>query len=142
MRTVPRAKTGSALTLLPTSIPGVRAGWGDCADILLDGRNVELRVHIMSTAGAGKAGQYGSGSPSTWVADEQRVLAVQHDTLHFSLTEVVVDGHGAIGAERVQLRPLPQTHICALAVLPALSMGMMVPAATTCETRTRSAISS
>jgi hypothetical protein len=42
-------------------------------------------------------------SPSTWLADEQGVLAVQHHPIHFTFADVVIDGHGVIGAEGVEI---------------------------------------
>jgi hypothetical protein len=45
----------------------------------------------MSAAGAGQARQDGSRSPTTRVADEQRVLTIEHHTFHFPLADVVVE---------------------------------------------------
>ena len=71
-------------------------------------REIELRIHVMSAACAGQAGQDGRGSSTTRIAHEERVLAVEHDALHLSLTHIVIDGHRAIGREDVQLLPLAQ----------------------------------
>ena len=64
----------------------------------------------MSAGGAGEAAEDGGGVAAAFVADEQAVLAVQGDALHFLLSEVVVDGDGAVGQEGRQGFPLIQ-HI-------------------------------
>ena len=48
----------------------------------------------------------GGGFAAAGIADEQGVLAVQHDPLHFPFGDVVVHGHRAIGGEHVQSIPL------------------------------------
>ncbi len=68
---------------------------------------VQLRVDFM-TAAEGWSGWLKDGrrpSPA-WVAHEQRVFAIQDNTLHLPLACVVVDGHSAVGAEHAQLPPL------------------------------------
>src|SRR5216683_7078188 len=74
-------------------------------------REIELRVHVMSAAGAGQAGQDGGCSSTTCVAYEERVLAVEHNALHLALGYVVVDGHRTIGREDVQFVPLTQSIV-------------------------------
>ena len=70
---------------------------------------VELRVEILSAAGAGQAGEDGGCSSAARVSDEERVLSIENDALHLSFAHVVVDGHRTIGAEDVQLVPLAQS---------------------------------
>ena len=72
---------------------------------------VELRVEILSAAGAGQAGEDGGCSSAARVSDEERVLSIENDALHLSFAHVVVDGHRTIGAEDVQLVPLAQSIV-------------------------------
>ena len=55
----------------------------------------------MPPAGAGDGAEDGGGAPAAFVADEQAVLAAQHDPLHLLLGEIVVDRDGAVGGEDV-----------------------------------------
>ena len=43
---------------------------------------MELRVDAMASAGAGDAGEDGSGSAAARIAYEERVLAIEHDALN------------------------------------------------------------
>src|SRR5258708_7181111 len=78
-------------------------------------REIELRVDVVSAAGAGQAGQDGGCSSAASVAHEERVLAVENDALHLSLAHVVVDGHSTVGAADVQFVPLTQIVVDRLA---------------------------
>jgi len=71
-----------------------------------------VRVDPVPPAGAGEAAEDRRGDAAPRVADEQAVLAVERHALHFSLADVVVDRHRAVGSEDAQLRPLIQrvTH--------------------------------
>jgi hypothetical protein len=71
-------------------------------------REIELRINIMSAAGAGQAGQDGGCSSAARVAHEKRVLAIENNALHLALGYVLVDGHCAIRGEDVQFRHCPR----------------------------------
>jgi hypothetical protein len=58
-------------------------------------REVQLRVHVMSAAGTGEAGQDGGCSSTASVSHEERVLPIENDALHLSFAHVV---DGRIGA--------------------------------------------
>ena len=67
-----------------------------------------MRVHVVAATGAGQTGQDRRRSATARIAHEKTVLAIEDDALHLPFRDVVVDGHRAIGAEDVQLRPLAQ----------------------------------
>jgi len=69
---------------------------------------IQLRIKLVPAAGTGQAGEDCRGATATRVADEQRILSVQHHTFHFAFTCIVIDGDRAIRAENVQLRPVIQ----------------------------------
>jgi hypothetical protein len=60
-----------------------------------------LRVYVVPAASAGEAGQDRRCSPAAWIANEEAVLAIENDTLHLALRNVVVDADRTIGAEHV-----------------------------------------
>ncbi len=51
---------------------------------------IELGIDFMATAGAREAGQDGRRSSSARVANEERVLAIEHHALHFAFADVIV----------------------------------------------------
>ncbi len=69
---------------------------------------VDLRVNLMPPAGRGEARQDGRRAAAACVADEEAVFAVQHDTFHLALADVVIDRDGAIGTEHIQFFPLSE----------------------------------
>ena len=73
--------------------PGVEVICGPRGEIHQQLHEVELRIHLVPAAAAGQAGQDRCRSSAAWVADEERVFAVQHHPLHLLFTHVVVDGH-------------------------------------------------
>ena len=50
----------------------------------------------------------GRGSPTSGVAHEQGVLAVEDHALHLPFANIIIDGHGAIGGEHSQCFPLAE----------------------------------
>jgi hypothetical protein len=71
-------------------------------------RKVKLRVHLVPAASAGQTGKNRCGPPTTRVADEQRVPAIEYDPLHLPFTHIVIDGHSAISREHGQHLPLAE----------------------------------
>ena len=72
--------------------------------------DVALRIDVVTAAGVNQAGKDGRCSSSTRIADKQRVLPIEHNALHLPLANIVVDRHGAIRREDVQLAPLAQSR--------------------------------
>jgi len=62
----------------------------------------------MTPACAGQAGEDGRRSSPAWVSDKEGIFTVENDALHLPLGNVVIDGHGTIGAKDVQFVPLAQ----------------------------------
>jgi len=56
-------------------------------------RDVALWIDVVPAAGAG---QDSRRSSATRIADEQAVLPIEHNALHLSLTNIVVDRHRTI----------------------------------------------
>ena len=71
-------------------------------------REIQLRIKLVSAAGAGQASQSCECATATRVADKKGILSVQHHAFHFALACIVIDRHRAIRAENVQLRPVIQ----------------------------------
>lgn len=71
-------------------------------------RQIELRIDLQPSAGAGKPGQDGRGSSTTFIPDNKAVLPVEDDPLHLALTGIIVNGHCGILKEGGYRRPLVQ----------------------------------
>jgi YD repeat-containing protein len=72
---------------------------------------IELRIDIVSAAGAGQAGKDGCGSSTARIAHKERVLSVQNDAFHLPFADIVIDWYCAIGTEDVQFIPLAQSKV-------------------------------
>ena len=65
----------------------------------------------MPAASASEAGQDLRRSAATWIANEEAIFAIENDTLHLPLRNVVVDADRSIGTEDIQLLPLAQSIV-------------------------------
>ena len=72
---------------------------------------IELRIDIVSAAGAGQAGEDGCRSSTARIAYKERVLSVQNDAFHLPFADVVIDWYSAIGTEDAQFIPLAQSIV-------------------------------
>lgn len=97
------------MSLFPTvGKPSVEVtGWPG-REIYQQLHEIEMRVHVMSAAAAGQAGQDRCSPSATGIADEQGVFAIEYHSLHLPLANIIIYGHGAIGREHGQRIPLAE----------------------------------
>ena len=69
--------SGDVSLLPPIRKPSVEVAGGPGREIHQQLHEVEMRVHVMSAAAAGQAGEDRCSSAAAWVADEEGVFAVK-----------------------------------------------------------------